>query len=135
MKKTYCKHTDAGVDGTYCKAGHGESYGYCKLFPDDQVKCAFYESDRKTTDTDVVNKYKPGTYQFCIFGGIVYSAKIRAVGMVQTETLTTWHVQYVIRVGTAPIEIHWTIGDNDDAKLYKSCKEALTVCYEVDDDE
>ena len=133
MKKTYCKHTDACMDGVYCKAGHGESYGYCKLFPDDQVKCAFYESDR-VDDTDIVNRYKPGTRRFCVFGGAVYNATIRAVGMVQTETLTSWHVQYMINVGTATLEIHWTIGNNDEAKLYRTRREAFIACYEVDDD-
>lgn len=46
-KKVYCKHTDACMDGVYCKAGHGGSYGRCDYFPDNGPKCKYYEEEQQ----------------------------------------------------------------------------------------
>ena len=46
MAKTYCKHTDACMDGVYCAINKGqEGYNHCHLFPNDQAKCAYYEDE------------------------------------------------------------------------------------------
>lgn len=133
MKKTYCKHTDAGMDGVYCKAGHGESYGYCKLFPDDQVKCPHYETGQKTPSEDIPSKWKPGSFAFCVFGGQVYRATIHAVGFIQSEKCTTWHVNYTIFIGTAMIKINWQVGESEH-QLYKTRREAFMSLDESEDE-
>lgn len=133
MKKTYCNHTDACMDGVYCKAGHGGSYGYCHWFPYEQNKCPHYETDQKTPSEDILNKWKPGSFAFCVFGGQVYRATIRAVGFIQSEERTTWHVNYAIPIGTATIKINWQVGE-PEYQLYKTRKEACMAYCEVEDD-
>lgn len=42
-----CKHIECNMDGCYCKAGHGYSYGWC-VIPYKRKTCKYFEREPKS---------------------------------------------------------------------------------------
>ena len=68
-------------------------------------------------------KYKPGSKMYVVFAGDVYRVKIRAVGYVETERSQTYHIQYIIPIGTSKIKANWIVGEKV-GQLYQTYEEA-----------
>lgn len=70
-KKAYCKHTDACMDGVYCNAGHGGSYGRCDYFPDNGPKCDYYEVEEDDFPNCTLSGCEAASarcHETCIYG-------------------------------------------------------------------
>lgn len=73
---------------------------------------------------DFFDKWRPGSYAYCIFGGAVYKVKIDAIGYIESEHLDSYHVRYYVPIGTARVKVNWYVGRERD-KLFETFEDAV----------